>query len=115
MRVLALMERINFGFRQVFNVIILGTVEQAFEIKEVFNENRSSTSEIGYISCVYGQKSSGRNQLTYFFTIQCQVATAWLSVFSIENSKALQVTVLTSLNRVLYSQDVFYFGLIALK
>ena len=60
MKVLSLIECLNFGCRQIFNIVILGTVGHAMSVKKWFDENRSSTSEIGYI-CLKGVKTSGKN------------------------------------------------------
>ena len=60
MQVLALIERLNFGVRQIFNIVILGTVGHVMSVKKWFDDNQSSTSETGYI-CIKGAKTSGKN------------------------------------------------------
>ena len=57
MQVFAFIERLNFGVRQIFSIVILGTVGHVISVKKWFDDNRSSISEIGYI-CIKGVKTS---------------------------------------------------------
>ena len=51
------MDRVNFGVRNIFNIAIIGDIEQLMKIKEWIEENRGMC-ELGYI-CVEGIKPPG--------------------------------------------------------
>lgn len=55
--ILELVNRLNFGVRQIFNVAILGEVDKLISLQKWIQENKGPC-EIGYI-CVNGIKSSG--------------------------------------------------------
>jgi hypothetical protein len=56
------MERLHFGVRQMFNVVIWGKVEDVILVKQWLDVNRDLCSEMGYV-CVKGARSSGTGGL----------------------------------------------------
>ena len=56
------MERLHFGVRQMFNVVIWGKVEDVILVKQWLDLNRGLCSEMGYV-CVKEARSSGTGEL----------------------------------------------------
>lgn len=55
-RVLSLVERVNFGVTRLYNIAIVGTVEEIIYLKSWMISSRGSNIEVGYFSITLSGK-----------------------------------------------------------
>ena len=61
-RVLGVIERVNFGVTQLYNIAIVGTVDDIINLKSWMVANRGSSTEVGYFNWNDGS-SSGKSDI----------------------------------------------------